>query len=74
MYQLNVLNILKQQNKSKYWLFNQLNNIKPISYTNFNNLVTNKTQSVKYSTLTNLCQVLNCTPNQIFVNVKTTQK
>ena len=48
MLQLNVLNILKEKNKSKYWLFNQLNNIKPISYTNFNNLVTNKTQSIKY--------------------------
>ncbi len=32
--QLNVINILKEQNKSKCWLFNELNNIKPISYTN----------------------------------------
>ena len=60
MLQLNVLNILKEKNKSKYWLFNQLNNIKPISYTNFNNLVTNKTQSIKYSALTSLCTILNC--------------
>lgn len=66
MYKLNVINILKQQNKSKYWLFNQLNNIKPISYTNFNNLVSNKTQSIKYSTLTNLCNILNCQPNDLF--------
>lgn len=74
MLQLNVLNILKEENKSKYWLFNQLNNIKPISYTNFNNLVTNKTQSIKYSTLTSLCTILNCTPNQLFIENNNTQQ
>lgn len=70
MYQLNVLALLKKQNKSKYWLFNQLNNIKPISYTNFNNMLNNKTQSIKYSVLTNLCTILNCTPNELFSNSK----
>lgn len=70
MYQLNVLALLKKQNKSKYWLFNQLNNIKPISYTNFNNMLNNKTQSIKYSMLTNLCTILNCTPNELFSNSK----
>ena len=63
--QLNVIEILKEKNKSKYWLFNQLNNIKPISYTNFNALVTNKTKSIKYQTLENLCIILNCTPNDL---------
>ena len=70
MYQLNVINILKKQKKSKYWLFNQLNNIKPISYTNFNNMLNNKTQSIKYSILTNLCTILKCTPNQLFTIVQ----
>lgn len=74
MYELNVINILKKQNKSKYWLFNQLNNIKPISYTNFNNIVTNKTQSIKYSTITNFCNILKCTPNELLVQNTTTQK
>ncbi|MFR8233204.1 MAG: helix-turn-helix domain-containing protein [Clostridia bacterium] len=63
--QLNVINILKEQNKSKYWLFNELNNIKPISYTNFNALVCNKTKSIKYQTLENLCNILNCIPNDL---------
>lgn len=69
MFQLNVLNVLKQQNKSKYWLYNQINNVKPISYTNFNNLVTNKTQSIKYSTLEILCNILQCTPNDLIKSV-----
>ena len=74
MYELNVLAVLKKQNKSKYWLFNQLNNIKPISYTNFNNIVSNKTKSIKYSTLTNLCNILNCTPNELFTKTNNNTK
>ena len=47
MVKLNVKNLLKQKKKTKYWLFNQLNNVGNISYTNFNNLVENKTQSIE---------------------------
>ena len=38
---LNVKEILKNQGKTKYWLFNQLNDIGATSYSNFNNLVEN---------------------------------
>ena len=69
MLQLNVLNILKNQNKSKYWLFNQINNIKPISYTNFNNLISNKTQSIKYENIELLCNILQCEPNDLFIKI-----
>ncbi len=67
MLQLNVLNILKIQNKSKYWLFNQLNNRKPTSYTNFNNLISNRTHSIKYENLELLCNILKCNPNNLFI-------
>lgn len=70
MLQLNVLNLLHQQNKSKYWLFNQLNNVKPMSYTNFNALITNKTKSIKYENIELLCKILKCEPNQLFKDVK----
>lgn len=63
---LNVLEILKKNGKSKYWLFNELNNISPISYTNFNNIVSNKTKSIKYENIDRLCKILNCTPNDLF--------
>ena len=33
---LNVKQILKKQGKTKYWLFNELNNMGTISYSNFN--------------------------------------
>ena len=44
MVELNVIEILKKKGKTKYWLFNQLD----MSYTNFNNIVMNKTKSIKY--------------------------
>ncbi len=66
MVKLDVKRLLKEQNKSKYWLFNQLNNRGNISYTNFNNLVENKTQSIKYSNIDKLCKILNCDPNDLF--------
>ena len=66
MVKLDVKRLLKEQKKSKYWLFNQLNNMGNISYTNFNNLVKNKTQSIKYSNIDKLCKILNCDPNDLF--------
>ncbi len=66
MVTLNVKKLLKEKNKSKYWLFNQLNDIENISYSNFNNLVENKTQSIRYKNIEKLCKILECTPNDLF--------
>lgn len=67
MIKLNVLALLEEKNKSKYWLFNELNKFDPISYTNFNNLVTNKTKSIKYENIDKLCKILDCEPKDLFV-------
>ena len=69
MTKLNVIEILEKKGKTKYWLFNELNNIKPISYTNFHNLVLNKTKSMKYENIENLCKILECEPNDLFKKV-----
>ena len=66
MLQLNVDNLLKKNGKTKYWLFNELNKISPVSYTNFNNLVANKTKSIKYDNIEKLCTILQCEPNDLF--------
>lgn len=47
MLKLNIENLLKQKNKNRYWLFNELNNIAPISYTNFKKMIDNETKSMK---------------------------
>ena len=66
MVTLNVKELLRKNNKTKYWLFNQLNDVGNISYTNFNNLVENKTQSIKYTNIEKLCKIFKCKPNDLF--------
>ena len=63
MLKLNVLALLEEQGKTKYWLYKQLG----MSYQNFNNMVQNKTKSIRYETLETMCQLLDCTPNDLFV-------
>ncbi len=59
---LNVLELLKKKGKTKYWLYNQLD----MSYTNFNNIVMNKTKSIKYENIEKFCKILECEPNDLF--------
>ena len=69
MIKLNVVNILQKQNKSKYWLFNQLNDVGTISYTNFDNLVENKTKSIRYEYIDKLSKILNVPINELFIEI-----
>ena len=59
---LRVLEILRKKGKTKYWLYIQLG----LSYQNFNRLVNNQTTSIKLANLESLCEILNCTPNELF--------
>ncbi|MGN0528795.1 MAG: helix-turn-helix domain-containing protein [Eubacterium sp.] len=62
MIKLNALNLLKEQGKSKYWLYMQLG----MSYQNFNKMVNNETKSIRYENIETMCRLLNCTPNELF--------
>ncbi len=66
MLKLNVLELLEKKGKTKYWLYNQLE----MSYTNFNNIVTNKTKSIKYENIEKFCKILECEPNDLFKDNK----
>lgn len=57
-----ILEILKEKGKTKYWLYIRLG----LSYQNFTNLVNNKTKSIKFENLKSLCDILECTPNDLF--------
>ncbi len=59
---LRILDILKKQNRTKYWLYIQMG----MSYQNFNKMINNETKSIKYENLQALCDILNCTPNDLF--------
>ena len=65
MLKLNVLEILENKGKSKYWLFQQLD----MTYTNFNNIITNKTKSIMYANIEKFCELLDCSPNDLFTIV-----
>ncbi len=62
MVRLNVLELLQQRGRTKYWLYKQLG----MSYQNFNKMVNNQTQSIKLERIETLCMILECTPNDLF--------
>lgn len=59
---LRILEILEEKGKTKYWLNMQLG----LSFQNFNRLVYNQTKSIKFENLQALCDILECTPNDLF--------
>ena len=62
MVRLRVLEILQEQNHTKYWLFKQMD----LSYQNFNRMVTNQTTSIRYENLDTLSTLLNCSVGDLF--------
>lgn len=67
MVQLNVKQLLKQKGKSKYWLYNELNNVGTISYSNFNAMVEMKTKSIKYDNIDKFCKILECNISDLII-------
>ena len=63
MIKLDVLRLLEEQGKTKYWLYKQLG----MSYQNFSKMVNNQTKSIRYENIETMCLLLNCTPNDLFV-------
>ena len=64
MVKLGILHLLEQKGKSKYWLYKQMGGM---SYQNFNKMANGQTKGSRFETLEILCQVLECTPNDLFV-------
>ena len=63
MVKLDVLSLLDAAGHTKYWLYKQLG----MSYQNFNNMVNGKTKSIRFENIEALCQLLECTPNELFL-------
>lgn len=59
---LRILDILNEKQKTKYWLYIQMG----LSYQNFSKLVNGNTKSIKFENLQALCDILECTPNDLF--------
>ena len=54
--------ILKEKGKTRYWLYIQLG----LSYQNFKRIVENQTGAIKFENLKAICDILECTPNDLF--------
>ena len=63
MIKLDVLRLLEEQGKTKYWLYKQLG----MSYQNFSKMVNNETKSIRYENIETMCLLLHCTPNDLLV-------
>ena len=59
---LRILDILNEQNHTKYWLYKQMD----LSYQNFNRMVQNETSSIRFENLDKLCKILNCSIGELF--------
>lgn len=62
MVRLRILEILEEQNHTKYWLYKQMD----LSYQNFNRMVMNETSSIKFENLDKLSAILQCPIGDLF--------
>lgn len=65
MVRLRILEILEEQNHTKYWLFKQMD----LSYQNFNRMVTNQASSIRFENLDIISTLLNCTVGDLFEKI-----
>ena len=66
MLRLRILEILEEQNHTKYWLYKQME----LSYQNFNKMVNNQTSSIRFDNLEKLSNILNCPISDLFETIE----
>ncbi len=62
MIKVNIENLLKKKNKSKYWLCNKMN----ITNHNLNRIILGQTKSISFKYIEGFCRYLDCTPADLF--------
>lgn len=68
MVRLRILQILEEQEHTKYWLYKQMD----LSYQNFNRMVMNETTSIKFENLDKLAHILQCPIGDLFEVIEDT--
>lgn len=63
MVKLNIEKLLEKENKTRYWLVNELKSSYPV----VDNLLNNTNTAIKMDTIDKLLKIFNCTPNELFV-------
>ena len=65
MVSFNIEQLLKKQNKSKYWLCQKMN----ITNRNLNRIINGETSSISFKYLEDFCKYLNCSVNEL-INIE----
>jgi len=63
---LNVKQLLEQNGRTKYWLVKKLET----DYRFATKLIENETKSITFQMIGKLCDIFDCTPNELFVLIK----
>lgn len=67
MVKINIVELLKENNKTKYWLCQKMN----ITSRNLNRVIHGETKSISFRYIEELCILLNCEPNDLItINTK----
>ena len=66
MIQINVKELLKKQNKTKYWFVKQMEG----GYQSLTRMMENQTTSIRFDTLEKMCDIFDCEIGDIIVRKK----
>ncbi len=66
MIKLNILELLKKNGKTKYWLCQRMN----ITSRNLNRIINGYTTSISFKYIEEFCKYLNCTPGELIEIIK----
>ena len=64
MIRLDIMKLLEQRGKTKYWLYKRMGGM---NYQKINRIANGETKAIRFEALEGLGQVLECTPNNLFV-------
>lgn len=67
---INIEDLLKKNNKSKYWLKQKMN----LTSRNLNRIIKGETSSISFKYIEEFCQYLNCTPGELITYKKESQQ
>ena len=66
MIKVNIVELLKRKNKTKYWLKQQMN----ITSRNLNRIINGETTSISFKYIEDLCNYLDCTIDELLSIIK----
>jgi DNA-binding Xre family transcriptional regulator len=63
MIKIDIVNLLKKNNKTKYWLCKKMN----ITSRNLNRIIRGDTTSISFKYILEFCELLKCTPGELII-------